>query len=45
VRFCDLLDDIIPVRMYLHNYDLTPSYENVNNKFRVQYYLSLVLVD
>ena len=39
------VDEIVPVRMYLCNYDLTPTYENVNNKFSVKYYLSLVLVD
>lgn len=35
----------IPIRMYLSPYPLTPSYENVENKFSVKYGLNLVLVD
>lgn len=31
--------------MYLTPYDLTPTYENVHNKFTVRYFLNLVLVD
>lgn len=31
--------------MYLTPYDLTPTYENVHNKFGVKYFLNLVLVD
>ena len=38
-------DEIVPVRMYLSNYDLTPTYNNINNKFSVKYYISLVLID
>lgn len=33
------------LRMYLTPYDLTPTYENVHNKFTVRYFLNLVLVD
>lgn len=32
-------------RMYLTPYDLTPTYENVHNKFSIKYFLNLVLVD
>ena len=35
----------IPIRVYLSAYDLTPSLQNVNNRFSVKYYLNLVLVD
>mmetsp|Transcript_30387 Transcript_30387/g.66571 ORF Transcript_30387/g.66571 Transcript_30387/m.66571 type:complete len:304 (-) Transcript_30387:242-1153(-) len=38
-------DQCIPVRLYLSGFDLTPSYKNVQNKFSVRYFLSLVLVD
>jgi len=38
-------DQCIPVRLYLTGFDLTPSYKNVQNKFSVKYFLSLVLVD
>ena len=29
----------------LDSYELTPTYENVNNKFSVQYFINLVLYD
>lgn len=35
----------IPIRFYLASTELTPSYENVNKRFSVRYYLNLVLVD
>mmetsp|Transcript_90446 Transcript_90446/g.255306 ORF Transcript_90446/g.255306 Transcript_90446/m.255306 type:complete len:303 (-) Transcript_90446:104-1012(-) len=38
-------DQCIPVRLYLSGFDLTPTYKNVQNKFSVKYFLSLVLVD
>lgn len=37
--------ECIPIRLYLSNYDLTPSYGNVLNKFSVRYFLQLVLID
>lgn len=37
--------ECIPVRLYLSGFDLTPTYKNVQNKFNVRYFLSLVLVD
>merc|ERR1711924_147341 len=38
-------DQCVPVRLYLTGFDLTPTYKNVQNKFSVKYFLSLVLVD
>lgn len=35
----------IPIRLFLHPYDLSPTYKNVNNKFSVNYFLNLVLID
>lgn len=35
----------IPVRLFLGNYNLTPSYTNVHGKFNVKYLLNIVLVD
>ncbi len=39
-------DEIIPIRIFLKAYkNLSPTYTNVNNKFSVQYFVSLVLID
>ena len=38
-------DEWIPIRIYLSAYKLTPTYLNLNNRFSVQYYLNLVLID
>jgi len=35
----------IPIRLFLANLDLTPTYKSISNKFNVKYYLNLVLVD
>lgn len=35
----------IPIRLYISPYDLSPTYNEVHNKFSVRYYLNLVLVD
>lgn len=35
----------IPVRLFLHNRKITPTYRNINNQFSVRYFLNLVLVD
>lgn len=37
--------ETVPIRIFLTPYDLTPSYNNVHNKFTVKYFLNLVLVD
>ncbi|KAJ1444448.1 vacuolar protein sorting-associated protein 26-domain-containing protein [Pelagophyceae sp. CCMP2097] len=37
--------ECIPIRLFLSNFELTPTYRSVNNKFSVKYYLNLVLVD
>lgn len=37
--------EIIPIRLFLSPYDLTPTYKNIHNKFSIKYYLNLVLVD
>lgn len=37
--------EVIPVRLFLAPFDLTPTYRNINNKFSVKYHLNLVLVD
>jgi len=38
-------NEVIPIRMFLDAYELTPTYSNVHNKFSVRYFLNLVLVD
>eukprot|EP01103_Thecamoeba_quadrilineata_P013533 TRINITY_DN3783_c0_g1_i2.p1 TRINITY_DN3783_c0_g1~~TRINITY_DN3783_c0_g1_i2.p1 ORF type:complete len:176 (-),score=34.11 TRINITY_DN3783_c0_g1_i2:70-597(-) len=37
--------ELIPVRLFLSEFDLTPTYRTVHNKFSLKYYLNLVLVD
>lgn len=37
--------ECIPIRLFLNNFNLTPTYRGINNKFSVRYYLNLVLVD
>lgn len=37
--------ECVPIRLFLSNLDLTPTYRSVNNIFSVKYYLNLVLVD
>lgn len=37
--------ETVPVRLFLKPFELTPTYSNVMNKFSVQYFLNLVLVD
>ncbi|ELP92012.1 vacuolar protein sorting-associated protein, putative [Entamoeba invadens IP1] len=35
----------MPIRVFLANLDLTPSYHNINNMFSVTYHLHLVLIE
>lgn len=35
----------IPIRLFMQNYEMTPTFRSVNNQFSVKYYLNLVLVD
>eukprot|EP00358_Blepharisma_japonicum_P006171 CAMPEP_0202940428 /NCGR_PEP_ID=MMETSP1395-20130829/577_1 /ASSEMBLY_ACC=CAM_ASM_000871 /TAXON_ID=5961 /ORGANISM="Blepharisma japonicum, Strain Stock R1072" /LENGTH=238 /DNA_ID=CAMNT_0049634909 /DNA_START=171 /DNA_END=884 /DNA_ORIENTATION=+ len=37
--------ELIPIRMFLSAFNMTPTYINVNNKFSVRHFLNLVLVD
>ena len=42
----DLLPgETIPIRLFLGGFDLTPTFREVNKKYSVRYYLSLVLID
>lgn len=38
-------NEIIPIRLYLKPYELSPTMNNVNNKFSTQYFVNLVLTD
>ena len=42
---CPSRGEIIPIRLYLKTFNLTPTFTNVNNRFSVMYFLNLVLVD
>jgi vacuolar protein sorting-associated protein 26 len=35
----------IPIRFFLKSYNLTPTYQNVDNVFCVRYFLNLVIAD
>jgi len=37
--------EVIPVRLYLGAFDLTPTYRSVHSKFSVKYLINMVLVD
>lgn len=37
--------EIIPIRLFLGGFDLSPTYRDVNKKFSTRTYLSLVLID
>lgn len=38
-------NETIPIRFFLKPYDLTPTMNNINNRFSVQYFINLVLSD
>lgn len=42
---CPTRGEVIPIRLFLSGYDMTPSFKNVCGKFSVKYFLNLVLVD
>lgn len=43
---CPTKEETIPIRLYLASTDqLGPSYNNINNKFSVQYFLHLLIID
>ncbi|KAH8102170.1 vacuolar protein sorting-associated protein 26 [Cristinia sonorae] len=37
--------EMIPIRLFLGGFDLTPTFREVNKKFSTRYYLNLVLID
>ncbi|KAI9002242.1 Vacuolar protein sorting-associated protein 26B-like protein [Gaertneriomyces sp. JEL0708] len=37
--------EVIPIRLFLSGFELTPTYRDVNKRFSTRYYLNLVLVD
>jgi len=37
--------EVIPIRMFLKAFDLSPSYQKISNKFSVKYFLNIVLID
>jgi len=42
---CPSKNEVIPIRLFLKPYELTPTYVNINNRFSVKYFLNLVLID
>jgi len=43
--FNKFIGEIIPIRLFLKGFELTPTMNNVNNKFSCKFYVNLVLVD
>jgi vacuolar protein sorting-associated protein 26 len=39
------VDDIIPIRMHIGSYDLSPTFPDINNYMSVKYFLKLVIID
>ena len=42
---CPVRGEAIPVRLFLSQYDLSPSYKSIYNMFSVRYFINLVLID
>lgn len=42
---CPVRGEAIPVRLFLSQYDLSPTYKSIYNIFSVRYFLNLVLID
>ena len=42
---CPVRGEAIPVRLFLSQYDLSPTYKNIYNMFSVRYFVNLVLID
>ncbi|KAJ1917177.1 Vacuolar protein sorting-associated protein 26 [Mycoemilia scoparia] len=37
--------EVIPIRLFLGGFEITPTYRDINKKFSTRYYLNLVLID
>ena len=37
--------DVIPIRLFIGYFNLTPTYKDVNNLFSVKYYLRIIVND
>jgi len=42
---CPAKGEVIPIRVYMSSFDLTPSFKNIHNKYSVKYFINLILVD
>ncbi len=38
-------DEIVPLRMFINSYELSPTYKDINNTISVRYYLKFVVID
>ena len=36
---------MVPIRMHIGSYDLTPTFKDVNNMISVRYFLRFVIID
>lgn len=42
---CPTKGEIVPIRMYLSSFDLSPTFKTANSRLCVKYYLNLILND
>jgi vacuolar protein sorting-associated protein 26 len=42
---CPRKGEVIPIRLYLSGYELSPSLKDISGKFSVKHFLNLILVD
>lgn len=42
---CPTKGEIVPIRMYLSSFDLSPTFKTANNRLSVKYFLNLILND
>ena len=38
-------NDIVPLRLFIGSFDLTPTFANINNYFSVKYFLKFLISD
>ncbi len=38
-------DEMVPIRMFINSYELSPTYKDINNIVSVRYYLKFVVID
>lgn len=42
---CPVNGDVVPIRMFLNGFSLSPTYKELNNVISIKYYLKFVVID